>query len=168
MYIPKGLNEEDIMSLNYQELKLKVKQVGIKIGQKRSKSDIQQLLINSIKKPNINITRNDDRKDYQKDYYNRITKSRRSTEGFNPDNVGNRASDSPQDNTPLLTKEKYLLEFNSAINGSLHEQEWFQSEINVFHKNIYNLQSHHCEHCKKCWPTIINKSKTKRAILGFY
>ena len=53
-------------------------------------------------------------------------------------------------------KNKYLKEFNSELNGPLHDQDWFKDGLNKYHKDIDNLKQYHCLNCSEMWPSKLN------------
>ncbi|CAF1066361.1 unnamed protein product [Brachionus calyciflorus] len=76
--------------------------------------------------------------------------------------VNNYSTNQPQavKNNNIVSKAQYLKEFNSKINGPLHEQEWVKDEISQFHQNIRQFNSYFCCNCHELWPTKFSNCET--------
>jgi hypothetical protein len=53
----------------------------------------------------------------------------------------------------LISKEKYLEEFDSLRNGKLHKQSWVKKQVKKFQEELRKINQHHCPKCHQYWPT---------------
>ena len=60
-------------------------------------------------------------------------------------NITNEINNLAQNNK--LSKQQYLSQFNSKINGQLHEQDWVGPEMDIFHKKMADLKQFLLQNC---------------------
>jgi hypothetical protein len=61
------------------------------------------------------------------------------------------------------SKQDYLKEFNSVLNGPIHTQEWVTEALKKYHEKMATLKPFYCSNCHERWPsytTICTHCKT--------
>ena len=53
----------------------------------------------------------------------------------------------------MLSKTKYLDQFDAAKTGPLNEQVWFREAMRRFHLDMLKYNQGHCSNCRELWPT---------------
>ncbi len=46
-----------------------------------------------------------------------------------------------------------MFEFNSSVNGELHNQEWVKDAMKDFHNRMDKLVPFECNNCQERWPS---------------
>lgn len=50
-----------------------------------------------------------------------------------------------------------MRDFNSALNGQLHEQEWVEDAMAKYHNKMSTLKPYYCKNCHELWPSYEQK-----------
>ena len=53
------------------------------------------------------------------------------------------------------TKDEYLKDFNSALNGPLHSQLWVKEALKSYHEKMDTLKPFYCNNCHELWPSYV-------------
>ena len=62
-------------------------------------------------------------------------------------------------NNNLVSKSEYLKQFNSKLNGDLHEQSWVQKAKKDYLNKLSQLKQHFCSNCHELWPSLVDYCK---------
>ena len=62
-------------------------------------------------------------------------------------------------NNNRVSKSEYLKQFNSKLNGDLHEQSWVQEAKKDYLNKLSQLKQHFCSNCHELWPSLVDHCK---------